>query len=122
MTHAADRTAASHARTALLVACGFTFALLLWDLFAAPAYRGEIGWETKGNLPNPTVTYIKPGYPADRAGLRVGDTISFGDTIAERIKIGGGPWIAGQLVSFHVRRSGKQLSITVMPIATPRGD
>ncbi|MBV8148616.1 MAG: hypothetical protein JO092_05970, partial [Candidatus Eremiobacteraeota bacterium] len=107
------------AQVTLLAACGVAFILELWCTFASPRFNGAIGWEVGAESQGvQTVTYVKPGLPADRAGLRIGDKIVWRyGSISENVARS--RWIAGVPYPLDVVRNGKHLIITVTPVPEP---
>jgi hypothetical protein len=116
MVGASGTGSASRVRSVLLAACAFTFALLLWDVIADLKLSGEIGWDNVGAFPIATVTYLKPGLPAIRGGLRVGDKVNGAvGSIADRVRAL--RWIAGVPQTLAVQRGNRYLYVRVVPIA-----
>lgn len=106
MQEGVGRVAPSRARLVLLAACALCFILLLGDLISETRIAGTIGWDTDRNYPISTVTYLAPGLPAARSGLRVGDKVD------QRPLHGS---IAGEPQVLHVQRGSRHLQITVVP-------
>jgi hypothetical protein len=96
--------------------------LLLWGWLGASQYAGVIGWDSDGKLPVSTVTYVVPGMPADRAGLRAGDKVDFSAVLysglSERLEWR--DWYQGHSYTFAVQRGSHHFRTTVTPIAVPR--
>jgi hypothetical protein len=107
------------ARATLLAACAIAVVLLAWDTFAAPRFDGAVGWQPQfDSQGSAVITYVRPGFPAARAGLRVGDILvsrvgSIAENVANRRSIVGRP------IFLPVLRNGKHLVLTATPIPNP---
>jgi len=67
-----------------------------------------------------TLTYVKPGWPAARAGLRVGDKVFFlVDTVPEMIEYR--RYLAGQPLPVRIQRGSRVFYRSLVPIAPPVG-
>ncbi|MBV9271468.1 MAG: GAF domain-containing protein [Candidatus Eremiobacteraeota bacterium] len=99
----------SAARAWLLAACALGFVLAFWNTFGSPRCEGHAGLEYDGGPNVWTVTYVKPGFIADRAGLRAGDKFALPRTVPYRRFLAGVPW------RLRVDRGGRIFYLMLTP-------